>query len=106
VPQRARAGRNRGLFRHVNERIADVAAGFAVRAERQEFVCECSRAGCAAMVDLSLESFDRIRDDPARFVVLAGHEDPGDDVVGRVDGCLLVSERRWAGQGSNLRPRD
>ena len=45
MPRVARKTRNQALFREVNERIADVAAGFDAPAQTQEFICECSAAG-------------------------------------------------------------
>lgn len=39
-----------------------------------EFVCECARRRCYAMVPLTVREYETVRRDPAAFVVAPGHE--------------------------------
>jgi hypothetical protein len=89
VPRIERKARNQELFRHVNEAIAKVSAGFEVGT--QEFICECAHTGCTAQLTVPAEVYARVRDDPARFLVLRGHEDRVHEVVVEDLGeCLIV----------------
>jgi hypothetical protein len=70
-----RIGRNEALFREVNERIRDVSGTLdsVGGSSAVEFVCECSRTECHASVELELADYERIRENPARFLVAIGH---------------------------------
>ena len=72
------------LFRDVNERIAESAERF--DAIGTEFVCECADASCTHKVPATLAEYEEVRDDPATFLVLPGHE--------QTDIERVVSERR------------
>ena len=74
-----RIGRTQSLFRSVNERIA--ATSERAGAEATEIVCECPDQSCTERVELPLERYEEVREEPTRFVVRPGHED---DSVGRV----------------------
>lgn len=55
------------------------------------FLCECLRADCNALVELSATDYAAIRAHPARFLLLAGHELDGlDTVVERHGRCVVV----------------
>jgi hypothetical protein len=60
------------LFRDVNERIAESAERF--DAGETEFICECSDASCTHRVAASLVEYEEVRGDPARFLLVPGHE--------------------------------
>ncbi|HET7572062.1 MAG TPA: hypothetical protein VFJ77_05260 [Gaiellaceae bacterium] len=60
------------LFRDVNERIAESAERF--NADRTAFVCECADPNCTERVEATLEDYERIRADGARFLLAPGHE--------------------------------
>jgi len=72
------------LFRDVNERIAESAERF--DATGTEFVCECADPNCTHKVPATLAEYEEVRDDPATFLVLPGHE--------QTDIERVVSERR------------
>ena len=61
------------LFRDVNERIAESAERF--DATDTNFVCECSDPNCTHRVPASLVEYEEVREDPARFLLVPGHED-------------------------------
>lgn len=60
------------LFRDVNERIAESAERF--DADETEFVCECADPNCTHRVSASLEEYEQVREDPATFLLVPGHE--------------------------------
>ena len=60
------------LFRDVNERIVESAQRFDV--DSTEFVCECADPRCTDRVETSLEQYEDVRADGARFLLASGHE--------------------------------
>ena len=69
----ARMARTESLFRDVNEGIAESARRF--EAEEAEFVCECSDTSCTDRVPASLDAYEHVRSDGARFLLAPGHAD-------------------------------
>lgn len=97
MPRTVRQARNRELFRSVNDRIANVAAGFAVSSELQIFLCECSRFGCVDQIEVPLVVYERVRGTPNAYLVVEGHEDLAVEAIEtRFDDrpCLLVISER------------
>jgi hypothetical protein len=92
VPRNERKIHNQALFRSVNERIAELSAKFGEQGDAGllSFICECPQIGCRAFVRAPLEAYDRVRDDPALFLVLKGHEDGCERVVADLGGYLIV----------------
>jgi hypothetical protein len=72
VNDHVRRATTEALFRDVNERIAESAERF--EATETEFVCECSDPNCTHRVPASLADYERVREDPATFLVAPGHE--------------------------------
>ena len=70
-----RVGKNEALFREVNERIRELNQAFVASdtGELTDFVCECSLEGCREYVRLTLDEYESVRAEPARFVVAPGH---------------------------------
>jgi hypothetical protein len=84
------------LFRHVNERLSSLNAGFAMFLPRGAFVCECADPGCTQLVELSLEAYEAIRATHGRFMVAVGREhvaSPFDRLVERHDGYWVVQKQ-------------
>ena len=79
--------RNEALFREINERVETVAESFDIRDEGESqrigFVCECGNLDCLERIELTRAQYEAVRDDPRRFAVAHGHEDP--DVAGVVE---------------------
>ena len=67
-----RAARAEALFRDVNERIAESAAGF--DAHHADFVCECGEHACTERVPATLDEYEHVRADGRRFLIRPGHE--------------------------------
>jgi hypothetical protein len=72
VNQYERRATTEALFRDVNERIAESAERF--DAEETEFVCECADPNCTHRVSASLVEYEEVREDPASFLIVPGHE--------------------------------
>jgi hypothetical protein len=70
-----RIGRNEALFRDVNERVVELAAT-APDPNLIGVLCECGEKDCVSEVRMSLAEYERLRQDPTRFVVIHGHEKP------------------------------
>jgi hypothetical protein len=68
-----RIARTESLFRDVNERIAESAERF--DSPSAEFVCECADQNCTDRVEATLDEYERVRANGARFMLRPGHED-------------------------------
>jgi hypothetical protein len=70
-----RAARNEALFREVNENIARLEERQGDAAPESVFICECSSSLCTDHIPVDLETYQRVREHPRRFLVLPGHVD-------------------------------
>jgi hypothetical protein len=92
-----RIARNEALFREFNERVEDMAESFDLRSEgdslRIGFVCECGNLDCLERLELTRATYEEVRSDPRRFVVVPGHEDLSiARPVAREEGYLVVEK--------------
>jgi hypothetical protein len=68
---------NETTFREINERIEQIAVSQKPGDEHEyEFLCECSNSDCTLRVVLTVDAYERVRAEPAQFVVALGHELP------------------------------
>jgi hypothetical protein len=87
-----RIGNNESLFRETNEGI-ERGLWPGEGDQPVPFRCECAWADCAEVVRLTPGEYERVRANPRRFVIVAGHEAPGAEfVVERHLGYLLVEK--------------
>jgi hypothetical protein len=86
-----RMAETEALFREVNEEIAAAAERF--DADEAEFVCECSDAACADRLEVPLEEYERVRAEPAQFLLVPGHEAVHVERVVRLRGGYSVVEK-------------
>jgi len=92
-----RLARNESLFRTLNEEISGLASGLGGR-EPFEFICECSTSGCFERLSLTVEEYERVRQDGTHFFVAEGHEDIEiEQVIGHRDGYVIVEKDGVAG---------
>ena len=102
-----RIARTESLFRDVNERIAETAERFG--AEDAEFVCECANAGCGERLAATLDEYEQVRADGARFLVAPGHVEPQyEQVIARRGDHQVVAkskDARLADAARELDPR-
>ena len=78
MPSRAeRIGNNENVFREVNTRIEELGETFAVH-ENGAFriVCECGNDDCTAPIDLTLDEYETVRENPIWFLIVPGHDKP------------------------------
>jgi hypothetical protein len=72
----ARAARNDAVFREANERIDQFARS--VQAGRDDaplpFLCECGDVTCTEIVRITRSEYQALRQAPARFATVPGHE--------------------------------
>lgn len=91
MPRDERKAKNQALFRQVNERMAETAATLDAGAGAvQAFICECSHIGCRELVEIPTALYERVRVDPALFLVLSGHEDLGHEKIVEDHGDHLI----------------
>jgi hypothetical protein len=68
-----RIGMNEALFRQVNERLQELAEGFAHTPEKLDLICECGNASCASRIEMDPEEYQKVRSDPTTFAIVKGH---------------------------------
>jgi hypothetical protein len=67
---------NQSAFRTANERMQRLARSHRFDAtQRVPFICECADPNCRESVMLRLQEYERVREHPSRFFLVAGHED-------------------------------
>jgi hypothetical protein len=84
---RERIATTEALFRSVNDGIKEAADRF--DSTSAEFVCECGDPNCTDRIEVPLEEYDEVRDEPTRFVVGPGH------VMGPIE-KVVERRRRYA----------
>jgi hypothetical protein len=93
----ARRASNEAIFREVNERIEELSKRTGIDEDDSllpGFVCECSDDACTELMEVTYSQYEAVRENPRRFLLLAGHEDSDvEDVVDRYDGVLVVQKR-------------
>jgi hypothetical protein len=99
--QRRRAA-NEAVFRRVNESIETLQRQFAAaEGEPLSLVCECGHIECTGRVEISLETYERVRSESATFFVIPGHDDPQvEEIVERTSEYLIV--RKLPGEPQEL----
>jgi hypothetical protein len=80
------------LFRELNERIQKLGDRFDLPDDPVGIVCECGNEGCHEMIALTGDEFQQVRQTPARFAVLPGHESPSAGRVVAANDRFLVVE--------------
>jgi len=94
-PREAREIRNEALFREVNAHIAELEERVhgLEPAEVLPLLCECARTECSSPIVVDPETFDRVRENPLRFLVAPGHEPLElETVIERRPGYLIVEK--------------
>ena len=92
-PREERLTRNEEIFRRVNERLRELGEAFSMVSERATFVCECADATCAEQVEMTLAEYEFTREDPARFLMLPGHQHPELETVVRETEQYVIVEK-------------
>ena len=101
-----RIGRNEALYRTVNEQVHGLNTSFASLGDPMSAVCECGRADCDKRIELSTAAYEAVRQDPTRFVVKPGHEEPDVEAVVEHLETYLVVQKREGGPAELARDAD
>ena len=86
-----RIAKTESVFREVNEAIAKTAEH--LEADETDFVCECANAECADRITAELDEYDEIREDPTRFILVPGHQEPAVERIVERTGRYAVVEK-------------
>jgi hypothetical protein len=82
---------NEKLFREVNERVAQMQAGYS--GPDPEWVCECGDETCFEKVSVSIEEYQRIRSHEDWFFIRPGHDKPEvERIVSENDSFVVVEK--------------
>jgi hypothetical protein len=82
----------RAIFQEVNGRIDDLSVRWNAD-DDLVVLCECGTRGCTQRIEIERAVYEEIRTDPARFLLVAGHETGAEHVVTRHDE-YVIAERR------------
>ena len=95
-----RQARNEGLTRQVNEQVATLdsrASTWADVGQVFDFHCECGQVdGCTERVRMTLDEYERVRQQQDRFAVRPGHETDELEIVVERDERFLIVDKRDA----------
>jgi hypothetical protein len=83
---------NEKLFREVNERVAQMHAGFQSGPD-PEWICECGDETCFVKVVVPLDAYREIRSHSDWFFLEHGHEKPDVELVVREADDYVVVEK-------------
>ncbi len=75
-----RAAKNQSLFREVNERIEPLNKALTPINRLNDFVCECANESCTEPVRMTVDEYESLRENPARFFVWPDDEHVWPDV--------------------------
>jgi hypothetical protein len=92
-PLADRIAENEALARRVNEAIERGQWPGEMDAP-SAFRCECARLDCNRLIELTPREYERVRSDPRRFVVIAGHERPDFETILEATRDYLVVQKR------------
>ena len=89
-----RIGHNEALYRAVNDEVHGLNNRFVAVGDPMSAVCECGRRDCDERIELSAAAYEEVRQEPTRFVVKPGHEEPDvESVVDRLEAYFVVQKR-------------
>jgi hypothetical protein len=89
--RKERIAKTEALFRNVNEGIAEASERF--DGDETYFICECGDPYCTHRIEVPLREYERVREDPARFVVQPGHvKEDVEQVVKRRRGYAVIEK--------------
>ena len=86
-----RAATNQSLFREVNERVSELNKEHGLWVTLSDWICECADATCTERIGLTPQQYERIRTNPAQFIVAPSAE----HVVPDVERVVEQHERYW-----------
>jgi hypothetical protein len=91
-----RQARNEALIRDVNQQqaVLDAQTAWAASEHLFDFICECGDTRCDSRIEMTLDEYERVRQQDDRFAVTPGHENEEiETVVERHPRFLIVDKR-------------
>jgi hypothetical protein len=88
-----RAARNEAISREINEGI-EAAHRAAESPDYVRMVCECTQAGCASLIVISVPEYEAVRSDARHFVVLNDHVATDVEIIVRQTERFAVVQKR------------
>jgi len=86
-----RREQNQKLFRFGNERLHDAVPDQLADDHRVPFLCECADEFCDGRVELRMEQWEGVVNEPQHYVMVSGHaKSEGEKIVGAIDGYEIV----------------
>ena len=92
MDRQQRIEENEKLFREVNERVAQMHAGYQSDPD-PEWVCECGDETCFEKIVVPVDEYREIRSNEGWFVIKPGHEKPDVERVVREQSGYHVVEK-------------
>jgi hypothetical protein len=83
-----RIAKNQTIFRDANERIEESVDALELSGETP-YLCECGDERCSTALMLTRDEYERVRAEPTRFVIAAGHE------IAEAEQVSERNERYW-----------
>jgi hypothetical protein len=93
-PREERIAKTESLFRNVNERIAEASERFDAGDNGDaEFMCECDDPACTERLEVPLDEYEQVREDPTTFVLDPDHVRPDiEKIVRQGRGYAIVKK--------------
>ena len=80
---------NQTIFRAANEAIGKAVAD---GTGELQFLCECGERSCLDSIEVPRDEYERVRSNPACFVLAHGHETEGDRTVEEREGYTIATK--------------
>ena len=91
--RKRRIGENEAIFRSVNEQVSKLSDTFTAATNTMRIVCECGVQSCTVQIEITPETYRRVRADATLFMVRPGHDLPeAETVVEKTDGYWVVQK--------------
>ena len=78
--RKRRIALNEAVFREANEALSSL-QGPQGEARLLDLLCECGNPDCVDKIEMSIEAYEWLRADPARFALVSGHEQPDVETI-------------------------
>lgn len=92
--QARRVGLNESIFRQVNEQIESLNRDFGTENRTMTVICECADGDCTERLTISVAEYERVRADPRRYIIVAGHSLPEyESIIDSRDVYEVVAKR-------------
>jgi hypothetical protein len=91
--QARRVGLNESIFRQVNEQIESLNSDLGTGDRTMTVICECADGDCAERLEISVPTYEHVRADPRRYIIVSGHGVPEfESIVEDGDGYQVVEK--------------